>query len=131
MSRDPGAQQLKALLETPSVPLETALEALGAALETAHGAKSEGAKLPTSARAPVSQLQGIYRRLLQRVESIESSNPGRGGAIKALKRMESGLGNLATAIGLEGEAAAKEAGRGAAEMDRAGSELERAAGRLG
>ena len=131
MTQDPGAQQLKALLETPSVPLETALDALAAALETAHGKQSGGAMLPTSARAPVSQLQGIYRHLLQRVESIESSNPGRGSAIKALTRMESGLGNLAKAIGLEGEEAAKEAGRGAAEMDRAGSELQRAAGRLG
>jgi hypothetical protein len=131
MSPDPGAQRLKTLLETPSVPLETALEALAASLETAHGVESEGAKLPTSARAPITQLQGIYRRLLQRVESIESSNPGRGRAIKALMRMEAGLGNLATAIGLEGEAAAKEAGRGAAEMDRAGSELDRATGRLG
>jgi hypothetical protein len=131
MTQDPGARQLKALLETPSVPLEAGLEALGAALRTAHGAETGGAMLPASARAPVSQLQGIYRRLLQRVESIETSNSGRQVAIKALTRMESGLGNLATAIGLEGEAAAKEAGRGAVEMERAGSEVERAAGRLG
>lgn len=131
MTPDPGARQLKALLETPSLPLEAGLEALGAALETAHGAETGGAMLPTSAHAPVSQLQGVYRRLLGRVESIETSNPGRQVAIQALMRMESGLGNLAKAIGLEGEAAAKEAGRGAVEMERAGSELERAAGRLG
>jgi hypothetical protein len=131
MTPDPGAQRLKALLETPSVPLENGLQALGAALETAHGAETGGAMLPTSARTPVVQLQGIYARLLQRVEFTETSNPGRGIAIKALTRMGSGLGNLETAIGLEGEAAAKEAGRGAAEMERAGSELERAAGSLG
>ena len=131
MTQDPGAERLKVLLETPSVSLEAGLQALGSALETAHGAETGGAMLPPSARAPVGQLQGIYRRLLQRVEAIETSNPGRQIAIKALVRMESGLGNLATAIGLEGEAAAKEAGRGAAEMERAGNELERAAGSLG
>jgi hypothetical protein len=131
MTGDPGAARLKALLETPSVPLEAGLDALGAALETAHGAETGGAMLPTSARKPVIQLQGIYGRLLQRFEFTATSNPGRQIAIKALTRMGSGLGNLETAIGLEGEAAAKEAGRGAAEMERAGNELERAAGRLG
>ncbi len=131
MSGDPGARQLKALLEAPSVPLEAGLDALGAALEKAHGAETGGAMLPPSARAPVVQLQGIYGRLLQRVESIETGNSGRGIAIKALGRMEAGLGNLAKAIDLEGEAAAKEAGRGASEMERAGNELERAAGSLG
>jgi hypothetical protein len=131
MTGDPGAARLKALLETPSVPLEAGLDALGAALEKAHGSETGGAMLPTSALTPIVQLQGIYGRLLQRVEYTATDNPGRGIAIKALTRMGTGLGNLETAIGLEGEAAAKEAGHGAAEMERAGSELERAAGRLG
>jgi hypothetical protein len=131
MSGDPGAAQLKALLETPSVALEAAIEALGSALETAHGAETGGAKLPESARAPVSKLQSLYRELHRRVASIETNNPGRRGAMSALGRMETGLGNLATAIGLEGEEAEEEVGLGAAEMERAGTELQKAIARLG
>jgi hypothetical protein len=128
---DPGAAELKALLEAPSVPLEAAIEALGAALETAHGAETGGAKLPESARAPVARLQSLYHQLLRHVSSIETSNPGRHGAMKALQRMESGLGNLATAIGLEGEEAEEEADLGADQMERAGTELQKAVERLG
>ncbi|MBS1895100.1 MAG: hypothetical protein JST59_27690 [Actinobacteria bacterium] len=131
MSRDPGAAELKALLEAPSLPLEEAIDALGATLETAHGAEAGGAKLPESARGPITQLQGLYRQLLRRVGSIETGNPGRRGAMKAIQRMESGLGNLATAIGLEGEEAEQEAGLGADQMERAGTELQKGIARLG
>jgi hypothetical protein len=131
MSKDPGAAELKVLLETPSVPLEEAIDALGAALETAHGAETGGAKLPESAGAAVVKLQNLYHQLLRHVSSIETSNPGRHGAIKALQRMGTGLGNLATATGLEGEEAEEEAGLGAVEMERAGTELQKAVERLG
>jgi hypothetical protein len=131
MSKDPGAAELKAVLETPSLALEEAIQALGAALETAHGAETGGAKLPETARAPIARLQSLYRNLLRRVGSIETSNPGRRGAIKALQRMETGLGNLAAAIGLEGEEAEEEAGLGADQMQRAGTELQKAVGMLG
>lgn len=131
MSHDPGAGELKALLETPSVPLERAIEALGSSLETAHGAETGGARLPESARAPIAQLHAYYRELGRHVASIETSNPGRNGAMKALRRMETGLDNLATSIGLEGEEAKQEAELGAVEMERAGTELARAVERLG
>lgn len=130
MSHDPGAAELAALLETPSVPLERAIEALGASLESAHGAETGGARLPESARGPIAQLHAYYRELLRRVATIETANPGRQGSIKALKRMEGGLDNLAAAVGLEGEEAKEEAALGAAAMERAATELGRALERL-
>ncbi len=114
MSHDPGAAELAALLEAPSLALESAIEALGASLETAHGAATTGGvRLPESARAPITQLRNYYRELLRRVASVETGNPGRRGAIKALKRMEEGLANLAAAVGLEGVEAEEEAELGA------------------
>jgi Rad3-related DNA helicase len=130
MSKDPGAKELAALLEAPSVTLEGAIEALGSALEAAHGAETGGAKLPESARAPITRLHAYYRELLQRADGMETSNPGRREAFKALKRMEEGLDSLANAVGLEGEEAKQEAELGAIEMERAGSELGRAIARL-
>jgi hypothetical protein len=130
MSHDPGAAELKAVLETPSVALEDAVEALATSLESAHGAEAGGAKLPQSALAPIGRMQNYYSRLLQHIGEIETSNPGRREAIKALKRMETGLNNFAAAVRVEGEEAEQEAALGAVEMNRAGSELARAVGRL-
>jgi hypothetical protein len=130
MSHDPGAKELAELLERPSVPLEEAIEALATSLEAAHGAETGGAKLPESARAPITKLHTYYRELLQRADGIETSNPGRREAFKALKRMEEGLDSLGAAVGLEGEEAKEEAELGAIEMERAGSELGRAIARL-
>jgi hypothetical protein len=131
MSQDPGAKELAALLEAPSVPLEEAIEALATALEGAHGAETGGAKLPESARAPITRLHAYYRELLQRADGIETSNPGRREAFKGLRRMEEGLESLGAAVGLESEAAQQAAERGAGEMERAGAELGRAVARLG
>jgi len=131
MSHDPGAAELKVLLETPSVPLEAAIEALGTSLEAAHAADTGGAALPVSARAPITQLHAYYRELNRHVAAIETGNPGRQGAMKALRRMEEGLDNLAAAVGLEGEEAQEEAELGAVEMERATSELQRAVAKLG
>jgi hypothetical protein len=130
VSHDPGAAELRAVLEAPSVPLEDAVEALATSLESAHGAEAGGAKLPQSALAPIGKMQNYYSRLLQHIGEIETSNPGRREAIKALQRMETGLNNFAAAVRVEGEEAEQEVALGAAEMDRAGSELARAVGRL-
>jgi hypothetical protein len=130
MSKDPGAKELAALLETPSVPLENAIEALGAAIESAHGAETGGAKLPESARAPITHLHAYYRQLLQRADGVETSNPARREVFKALRRMEEGLDSLGAAVGLEGEEAKGEAELGTIEMERAGTELGRAIARL-
>jgi hypothetical protein len=126
VSHDPGAQELKAVLDTPSVALEDALEDLATSLEQAHGAKTGGAKLPQDALGPIGRLQSYYSRLLQHIGVIETSNAGRREAIKALQRMQSGLNNLAAAVRSEGEEAEEEAGLGADQMQRAGSELARA-----
>ncbi|HVW46929.1 MAG TPA: hypothetical protein VHA76_07745 [Solirubrobacterales bacterium] len=131
MSHDPGARELRALLETPSVPLEAAIEALGTSLEAAHGAEAGGAALPAGARAPISRLHDYFRELNRHVASIETGNPGRSGAMKALRRMEGALDNLAAAVAMEGEEAKQEAELGAVGMERASSELQRAVERLG
>lgn len=131
MSHDPGAEQIKKLLETPSTALEAAIDSLASNLEAAHGAQTGGVRLPASTRTPVNQLHNYYRELLRHIAGCETNNPGRREAMKACKRMEEGLDNLATAIGLEGEEAEGETQLGAIEMERAGSELARALGRLG
>jgi hypothetical protein len=130
MSKDPGAQELAAVLEAPSVALEEAIQALGTSLEAAHAGEEQAAKLPAGAGAPIAKLQRYYRELLRHVSSIETSNPGRHEAIKALQRMGEGLGNLAAAVSKEGEEAEEEAALGADLMQRAGTELEHALGRL-
>jgi hypothetical protein len=131
MSRDPGAGDLRALLETPSLPLERAIAALGTSLESAEGAVSGGLELPESANPPIAQLRAYYSELRRRIAAVETSNPGRRGAIKALRRMDAGLAALAAAVGVEGEEAQQEAALGAVEMERAGTELKRAVERLG
>ena len=131
MSHDPGAERVKKLLETPSTALEAAIDSLASNLEAAHGAQTGGVRLPESTRTPVNQLHNYYRELFRRIAGCETNNPARREAMKACKRMEEGLDNLATAIGLEGEEAEQETSLGAIEMERAGTELARALGRLG
>jgi hypothetical protein len=131
MTHDPGAEQVKKLLETPSTSLEAAIELLGTNLEAAHGAQTGGVRLPESTRTPINQLHTYYRELLRRIAACETNNPARREAMKACKRMEEGLDNLATAIGLEGEEAEGETALGAIEMERAGTELARALKRFG
>jgi hypothetical protein len=131
MTQDPGAEEVKKLLETPSTSLETAIDLLATNLEAAHGAETGGVRLPAGTRTPVNQLHNYYRELFRRIAACETNNPVRREAMKACKRMEEGLENLATAIGLEGEEAEEETELGATEMERAGTELARALQRAG
>jgi hypothetical protein len=131
MIDDPGADEVKKLLETPSTSLEAAIQSLGANLEAAHAAQTGGIRLPESTRTPINQLHAYYRELFRRISGCETNNPARKEAMKACKRMEEGLDNLATAIGLEGEEAKQETELGAIEMERAGTELAHALQRLG
>lgn len=131
MTDDPGAEEVRKLLETPSVSLEAAIQLLGTNLEAAHGAQTGGVRLPESTRTPVNQLHNYYRELFRRIAGCETNDPARREAMKACRRMEAGLDNLATAIGLEGEEAEAETALGAIEMERAGTELARALRRLG
>ncbi len=131
MTDDPGAAEIKKLLETPSTSLEAAVELLGTNLEAAHAAQTGGVRLPESTRAPINQLHNYYRELFRRIAACETNNRARREAMKALKRMEEGLDNLATAVSLEGEEAKEETALGATEMERAGTELARALKGLG
>jgi hypothetical protein len=130
MIHDPGSVRIQRLLETPSAPLASAVEALGTGLDAAEGLNGE---VPASTTAAIDKLRGIYGGMAGQIKKIETDNFGpKNEALAALTKMDSGLAILATSLQQgSSEAAQRSVTNAVQRIEAAGTGLDSAVARFG
>jgi hypothetical protein len=129
MSGDPGARQIKKLIETPFSVFATASDTLGEGLAQSEGLDGD---VPDSASDAITKLREAYAALYQRIDAIYTNlNNPKEEALAACKAMDVGLEEMQTGIiDGYGKPAEKALDKATKKMERAADALEKAAGRL-
>jgi hypothetical protein len=126
---DPGARELKKLLETPFTVFASASEKLGEALAQSEGLDGD---VPDEAFDAITRLREAYAALARRIENIDTAfNRPQDEALAACAAMDVGLEELTTGIvDGYGKPAEKALHRAKSKMERAATALETAAGSI-
>lgn len=94
---DNGATRIKKLLDTPSASLASLLNTLQNSMAQAQ-VDSNSLTVPSATFPAISALRNYYRNMGNTVRSVQTSSPGKGQVLAALKALDGSLVSLSKAL---------------------------------